>query len=44
LTVHSWIYGLQDGLIRNLGMSISSEKDLEPQYHTAQAAIEKGGR
>jgi len=44
LTVHSWIYGLQDGLVRNLGMSISSEKDLEPQYHTAQAAIEKGGR
>ena len=44
LTVHSWIYGLQDGLIRNLGMSISSEKDIEPQYRAAQAAIEKGGR
>jgi len=43
LTVHSWIYGLQDGLIRNLGMSISSAKDLEPQYRAAQVAIESGG-
>src|SRR5665213_3827034 len=24
LTVHSWIYGLKDGILRNLGMSISS--------------------
>jgi carbonic anhydrase len=42
LTVHSWIYGLRDGLIRNLGMSISSIADIEPQYRTALAAIESG--
>jgi len=42
LTVHSWIYGLQDGLIRNLGMSVSSEKEIEPQFRAAQAAIEAG--
>jgi carbonic anhydrase len=40
LTVHSWIYGLKDGIIRNLGMSISALGDLEPQYRAAQAAIE----
>jgi carbonic anhydrase len=40
LTVHSWIYGLKDGVIRNLGMNVSSGKDFEPQYRAAQAAIE----
>jgi carbonic anhydrase len=40
LTVHSWIYGIKDGIMRNLGMSISSAKDIEPQYHAALAAIE----
>jgi carbonic anhydrase len=42
LTVHSWIYGLKDGLMRNLGMSVSSAKDFEPQYRAALAAIESG--
>jgi carbonic anhydrase len=42
LTVHSWIYGLHDGLLRNLGMSVSSRDDLEPQYSAALAAIESG--
>ncbi|MBI4621910.1 MAG: carbonic anhydrase, partial [Verrucomicrobia bacterium] len=43
LTVHSWIYGLNDGLIRDLGMSISSVEAFEPQYRAALAAIESGG-
>ena len=42
LSVHSWIYGLKDGLIRNLGMSISSIGELEPQYRAALSAIESG--
>lgn len=42
LTIHSWIYGLKDGLIRNLGMSISSIGQLEGQYRAALAAIESG--
>lgn len=41
LTVHSWIYGLEDGLIRDLGMSISAPGEFEPQYRAALAAIEK---
>jgi len=40
LTVHSWIYALQDGLLRNLGMSISAPEMLEPQYRGALAAVE----
>ncbi len=42
LTIHSWIYGLKDGLIRNLGMSVSALEEFMPQYHAAQAAITKG--
>jgi carbonic anhydrase len=42
LTVHSWIYGLKDGLIRNLGMSVSASAEREPQYGAALAAVEAG--
>ena len=42
LSVHSWIYGLQDGLLRSLGMSVASRDDFEPQYSAALAAIESG--
>jgi carbonic anhydrase len=42
LTVHSWIYGLKDGLIRNLGMSITAAPEFQRQYHAALAAIESG--
>ena len=42
LNVHSWIYGLQDGLLRNLGMCISGVAEIEPQYRAALLAIESG--
>jgi carbonic anhydrase len=42
LTVHSWIYGLKDGIMRDLGMSISSVKDIDVQYRKALSAIEAG--
>jgi carbonic anhydrase len=42
VTVHGWIYGLRDGLIRDLGMSISSPEGIEPHYRTALAAVESG--
>lgn len=32
LTVHGWIYGLHDGLLRDLGMSISSPTNLRERY------------
>jgi carbonic anhydrase len=32
VTVHGWIYDLTDGLIRNLGMCVASEKELEACY------------
>jgi carbonic anhydrase len=42
LTIHSWIYGIKDGLMRNLGMSISSAKEFEGQYSASLAAIGSG--
>jgi carbonic anhydrase len=42
LTVHGWIYGLKDGLIRNLGMEISSGSDFERQYRDALAVVRSG--
>ncbi len=44
LTIHSWIYGLKDGLMRNLGMSVSAPDDFAPQYAASLAAIESGER
>ena len=28
LTIHSWIYGLQDGLLRDLGLTVSNPEEL----------------
>ena len=39
LTVHGWIYGLKNGLIRDLGMNVSRPDDLMPRYVTALAAL-----
>ncbi|HEY5078281.1 MAG TPA: carbonate dehydratase [Opitutaceae bacterium] len=39
LTVHTWIYGLKDGIIRNLGISSGASDEFEPQYKAALAAI-----
>ncbi|HYV36506.1 MAG TPA: carbonate dehydratase [Gemmataceae bacterium] len=39
LTVHGLIYGLRDGLLRDLGMSISSDSQLSSSYAAACAAL-----
>ena len=31
LTVHGWVYGLQDGLLRDLGMNVSGAEELAPK-------------
>ena len=31
LTVHGWVYGLHDGLLRDLGMSVSGPDELAPR-------------
>ena len=39
LTVHGWIYGLKDGLIRDLGVNVSRPDDLMPRYVAALEAL-----
>ncbi|HTI70694.1 MAG TPA: carbonate dehydratase [Candidatus Limnocylindria bacterium] len=39
LTIHGWIYGLTDGRLRDLNMSITAEKDAVPVYDAALAAL-----
>jgi carbonic anhydrase len=38
LAVHGWIYGLRDGLLRDLGMCVTADADLSACYATACAA------
>jgi carbonic anhydrase len=40
LTVHGWVYGLKDGLIRDLGINVSRREDLIPRYLAALEALE----
>ena len=35
LTVHAWVYGLHDGLVRDLGMSVAGPAELEGAYAAA---------
>lgn len=42
LAVHGWIYRLQDGIIRDLGLSIAREHALAEQYDRGLAAISRG--
>jgi carbonic anhydrase len=39
LTVHGWIYGLSDGLLRELGMTVSAEAELKACYEAAAESL-----
>jgi carbonic anhydrase len=40
LTIHGWIFGLTDGLVRDLGISIDSPANVQATYEKALAALE----
>ena len=40
LSIHGWIYGLEDGLLRDLKMTATSVDELERAYRNAIAAVE----
>ena len=42
LTVHGWIYGLQDGLLRDLGLSVNHENGLTAEFERAVTALSSG--
>jgi carbonic anhydrase len=39
LAVHGWIFGLADGLLRDVGLTITQSEDLAAQYEQALAGI-----
>jgi carbonic anhydrase len=40
LTVHGWIYGLKDGLVHDLGITVDCPEDLASRYSAALKALE----
>ncbi len=42
LTVHGWIYGLQDGLLRDLNMTTTAAEEAPAVYQSAVAALAQG--
>jgi carbonic anhydrase len=43
LHVHGWVYALQDGLIRELGLSVARIAELNSRYAAALAMVDAGG-
>ncbi len=39
LAIHGWVYGLQDGLLRDLNTTVVETQDPQAVYHTAIAAV-----
>jgi carbonic anhydrase len=42
LTIHSWVYGLQDGLLRDLGVTVNAPEDLAAKLQSSFARYEDG--
>jgi carbonic anhydrase len=43
LSIHGWIYGLQNGLLRDLKMTVTGFKETLPVYQAALAALASDG-
>ena len=39
ITIHGWIYGLKDGLMRDLGLTVSSPDHVPERYEAALATL-----
>ncbi|MBL8471759.1 MAG: carbonate dehydratase [Rhodocyclaceae bacterium] len=39
LMVHGWIYGLKDGMLRDLGLTVRRSEDLAPRYAAALRSL-----
>ena len=42
LAVHGWVYGIQDGLLRDLGITVTSQRELRATYAGALSALSQG--
>ncbi|MCE2867590.1 MAG: carbonic anhydrase, partial [Oxalobacteraceae bacterium] len=41
LTIHGWVYSLDDGLVRDLGMSVGAAHELMPQMRESLAQYQR---
>jgi len=39
ITLHGWVYGLQDGRLRDLDVTSTSREMLEQRYHRGVATL-----
>ena len=39
LAVHGWVYGLEDGLLRDLGSVVTGPEEASPAYRAALGAL-----
>ena len=39
VVVHGWVYGLHNGLLEDLEMTVRSAEEVEPAYEQALAAL-----
>jgi len=39
ITLHGWVYGVHDGLLKDLKLTVASQDELEPVYRAAIAAV-----
>ena len=37
LTVHGWVYDVQDGLLRDLAMCVANESEMSASYRAAKS-------
>ena len=42
LAVHGWIYGIQDGLLRDLAITVTGQRQLRAIYDSALSALSQG--
>jgi carbonic anhydrase len=44
LTIHSWVYGVHDGLLRDLGITVSSFDEIQPKLQVVLEGYSDGER
>jgi len=44
LTIHSWVYGVHDGLLRDLGITVSSYEEIQPKLQVVLESYGDGER
>jgi carbonic anhydrase len=44
LTVHGWVYSLNDGLVREMGIDVSAPEQLTAKYQNALNHVPRAGR